>query len=109
MAACGVSPSLFGSGDGTSAREAYRQLLFSTVLPLAKVVEAELKERLHPGITLGFRELRAADVQARSRSYKALTDGGFSPQEAAEEVGFTPPKARATPPPEPATAVNAGA
>ena len=35
-AACGVSPLIFAAGQGTAAREGYRQTLFGTIAPLGR-------------------------------------------------------------------------
>ena len=43
LAACGTPPSLFLDSDGTSQREGLRRWHMNTVLPLARLIEAELK------------------------------------------------------------------
>ena len=40
-AACGLSPSLFDTADGTSKREGYRQALFGVIAPLGRIVQAD--------------------------------------------------------------------
>ena len=66
MAACGVNPSLFSAEGGSAGREAYRQLLFGTVAPLGKMVEAELTEKLETPVKLDWSELRASDIAGRA-------------------------------------------
>ena len=77
LAACGCSPSLFGESDGTSAREAFRQFVHATVGAVARLVEAELSDKLDVEVRLDFSDLRAADVAGRARAFKALVGGGM--------------------------------
>ena len=64
LAACGINPALVADTQGTAMREAYRQLLFSTIAPLGRMFAAELSEKLEEDITLDWTELRASpDVQ----------------------------------------------
>lgn len=59
LAACGLSSALFDPGSGAGAsREAWREALFGVIEPLSKIVESELKEKLHPSISLSFDDLR---------------------------------------------------
>ena len=45
LSCCGIPPALaVGLTDGTMAREAYRQFLFLTIQPIARLVEATLQE-----------------------------------------------------------------
>ena len=76
-----------GQGDATAA---WRRMLFGVILPLAKMVEAELRVKLEsPMLALEFSELRAADVQARSRAYAAFRKGGLSVADASLNAGIT--------------------
>ena len=54
LAACGTPPSLFVDSDGTSQREALRRWHLGTVLPLARLVEHELTEKLETDVWLKF-------------------------------------------------------
>ena len=73
-AACGIGPSLIqAAADGTGQRESYRRFLFSTLLPIARLVEVELREKLdEPDLTLSFDELRAADLTGRARAFRSM-------------------------------------
>lgn len=86
--ACGFNPSLFVSGDSASLREAYRLALFAVIAPLAVKVEAELTAKLETEVTLGFNEMKAADVQGRARSFKAMVDGGMQLERAVALSGL---------------------
>ena len=101
MAACGVSPALFGGTSDAATREAYRILLVSVISPLGKIIEAELQAKLDPSITLSWSEMQAADIQGRSRSYASLVKASYPPQLAAEVAGLPVPPATATAEPEP--------
>ena len=54
--ACGVPPSLFTlPADGTGQREAWRRFLHGSVSPVARLVEAELRDKLDvPDLALSF-------------------------------------------------------
>ena len=54
LAACGTPPSLFLDSDGTSQREATRRWHLNTVLPLARLLETELTEKLEVPVGLKF-------------------------------------------------------
>ena len=90
LSACGVAPAVF-EHSGAQPRESWRQVLFGVVAPLARLAEAELARGLG-AVGLGFADLRASDIQARARSYRALLGGpeqqGMDPERAAHLVGF---------------------
>ena len=87
--ACGMG-GLFDTGQTESSRrEAWRQTLFSTIAPLARLVEAELREKLDADITLGFSELRASDIQGRSRALGAMVKAGMALDKAERLTGLT--------------------
>lgn len=89
LTSAGVSPVLADSrADGGSRREAFRQLLHSTVQPMAKIVERELSEKLETPITISFRSLAAGDTAGRTRSVKQLVDAGATLDLALEIVGL---------------------
>lgn len=98
LSACGLSPALWAASDGVAAREAYRQMVFSTIYPLSRILEDELQKRLHPDIHIEFKELRAADIQGRARAYSALRKGGYPARASAEAAGFAPHEGEASPP-----------
>ena len=55
LAACGTPPALFtGDADGTSQREALRRWHLGTVLPIARMIEHELSEKLDVPVRLKF-------------------------------------------------------
>lgn len=85
----GISPALFGSSDGTSAREALRAALHTLIQPLARVVETELRNKLDsPGLTLSFDRLSAADISGRARAFQSMTGAGMDPGKAAALTGL---------------------
>ena len=86
LAACGVDPILVGlsSGDGTLARESYRRFERTTLRPLARIVETELRAKMDaPELQLDFNNLRASDFAGVARSFKGLVEAGVAPAAAA--------------------------
>ena len=85
--AYGIPSSIHGTGG--SARESYRQFLSSTIIPIAKIVIAELAVKLDtPTLALDFTELRAADIASRARAFKQLVDAGMDATKAATVAGL---------------------
>jgi len=74
VAACGLSPVLFsGRGaDGTAQRESLRRALHTTVAPMARIIAAELSDKLDAPLALDLTQLHAADVQGRARAWRSL-------------------------------------
>ena len=70
VATC-VPPGLaFGTTDGTAAREAIRGWYHTSVAPVGKTVEQELRTKLEmPGLTLSFPGLEAFASRPRCGSY----------------------------------------
>ena len=89
LAACGVPVELVRSADGTGQREAWRRFLFGTVAPVAKLVRAELAEKLDtPNLALGFDELRASDLAGRARAFASMVKAGMDVEKAAGIAGL---------------------
>ena len=88
LAACGVSPSLVSPKDGTAQRESYRRFLFGSVLPLARLVEVELSEKLGQDVSLNFDSLSASDLTGRARAFASLVKGGMDISRAAGLAGL---------------------
>ena len=90
--ACGVSPLIFAAGQGTAAREGYRQTLFGTIAPLGKLVTTELRNKLDDAtISLTWDELRAADISGRARAFQSMVGGGMEVDRAAALSGLLSP------------------
>ena len=88
LMAVGISPALFDATAGSASREAYRQVLFGVVAPLGRVVEAELRAKIHPEITLTWDELRAADIASRAKAFQGMIAGGMELGKAAALSGL---------------------
>ena len=90
---CGVPPALaVMPSDGTAQRESWRRFLHGTVAPVARLVSAELAEKLDtPGLTLNFEELRASDIQSRARAWRTLVgkEAAFDTARASEIAGLS--------------------
>ena len=87
LAACGCSPALFDDSDGTSKREALRQFHLGTVLPLARILEAELSAKLETPVKLSF-DLYNTDLAGRAQAFQKLVAGGVSVNEALMTTGL---------------------
>ena len=98
-AAIGINPAMMTAGDAASLRESWRLFLFGLVAPLGRKVAAELNAKLGP-VELEWQELRASDIQGRSRSLAGLVNAGATLESAAAETGFH--NLVAAPTPEPA-------
>ena len=87
LAACGTPPSLFADADGTAQREALRRWHLGTVLPLARLLEAELRAKLDSGVSLEF-DSYALDMVSRAQVVAKLTAAGVDLAVAMGAVGL---------------------
>ena len=96
--AFGVPATLFApQGDGAGQREAWRRWWLSSVDPVARIIEAELREKLDSSATVTLDALRAADEDSRSRAvsrraqaFKTFVDAGVERAEALQRAGLVP-------------------
>ena len=71
LAACGVPLGMIVSeGDGTKAREAFRQFLASSLQPVAQIIAEELSAKFETPVSFSFENLFAADIAGRARAFK---------------------------------------
>ena len=92
LGACGVPVGLFESQGSSSqgAREAWRQFVYGSVQPLAKMVSEELSKKLETEVSLNFSELYAHDIAARATEVlRKLVESGMSLDRAAGLSGLT--------------------
>ena len=90
LSACGVPPGL-ARAEGGESRESYRRWYAAGVLPLARLVETELRDKLDvPDLRLDFASLAAADVHGRARAWRSLVgrDATMSDADARAIVGL---------------------
>ncbi len=89
LGACGVPPSLYAVNENAqAARESWRRFIFGSVEPLAALVSEELSNKLESPVSLSFSNTFAADIAARSGSFKKLFEGGMSVEKAAGVTGL---------------------
>ena len=96
--AFGVPATLFApTGDGAGQREAWRRWWLSSVDPVARIIEAELRDKLEPMARVTLDALRASDEDARSRAvsrraqaFKTFVDAGVEPADALQRAGLVP-------------------
>ena len=88
LAATGTPPSLFTDGpDGTAQREAVRRWHLGTVLPLARIVETELSDKLEAEVRLIF-DNYPLDLAGRAQAFQKLVAGGVGVNEALATSGL---------------------
>ena len=87
LAATGTPPSLFVDADGTAQREAVRRWHLGTVLPLARILEAELSDKLEAVVRLRF-DSYPLDLAGRAQAFQKLVAGGVSVNEALATSGL---------------------
>ena len=89
LAAAGVPPSLFvDDADGTAQREGLRRYHLGTVVPLARLLEAELSEKFNSMVKLQF-DGYARDMVSRAQVFAKLAAvDGISPELALELSGM---------------------
>ena len=89
LASCGTPPSLFAaSADGTSQREGLRRYYLGTVLPLAGILQHELRDKLDaPDLELVF-DRYPLDLAGRAQAFQKLVAGGVSVNEALATSGL---------------------
>ena len=86
--AAGCFASLFQPGaDGTSQREALRRLHLQTLSPLAKLIGAELSEKLEAPIGLSF-DIYSFDLAGRAMAFGKLVSGGMTVDSALSLTGL---------------------
>ena len=89
LSACGVPVELVAASEGTGQREAYRRYLFGSILPLARIVERELSDKLETAVSLDFSELMASDLAGRARAFQSMVGAGMALEQAAALSGLT--------------------
>ena len=87
LAACGTPPSLFTDSDGTAQREAVRRWHLGTVLPLARLLETELSDKLETPVRLRF-DNYPLDLGGRAQAFQKLVAGGVAVNEALATSGL---------------------
>ena len=87
VAACGSNVSLFTDADGTAQREALRRWHMGTVLPVARMIEWELSEKLDADVRLKF-DAYPQDIAGRASAFKAMVTAGADVAEALAVTGL---------------------
>ena len=88
LAAAGVPPSLFvDDADGTAQREGLRRYHMGVVVPMARLLETELTEKMGASVSLKF-DRYPMDMVSRSQVFaKLVAAEGVSPELALELSG----------------------
>ena len=72
----------------SSQREAWRQFIFGTISPLAKMIAHELQRVIDSEIEFEFDELRASDITGRARAFSSMVQAGMDLSTAAGLSGL---------------------
>lgn len=88
LAACGVPVSVLGGADASGAREAYRQFLHLTIMPVANGVAAQLGRHFDTELSFDFSRLFASDLSGRARAFQSMVGGGMDVSKAAALAGL---------------------
>ena len=91
LATCGVPTSLLEKTDGAALREAWRQFLHASVVPVSELVTAELSDKLDTPIKLNFDRMFASDLSGRARAFQSMVGGGMPVEKAAALAGLMDP------------------
>ena len=86
MLACGIPTALVSNSDGTEAREGLRRFLTTTIRPVARIIETELRVKLDPTAELSFIELAASDLTGRAGAVGSLVKSGGIDKERALRI-----------------------
>ena len=78
LSAMGIPGGLYAPKEGTVSREAYRQLLVSTIMPYANLIAYEMSQKLEIPIRFTFDDLAAADVRQRVGAVVSLVQANAS-------------------------------
>ena len=79
---------LLGDAEGTAQRESFRQFLFASLEPMARLIEREVMQKIGLDIRFNFDALAAADLTSRGRALKQLVDAGMTLDDALASVGL---------------------
>ena len=88
MLACGIPTALVSNSDGTAAREGLRRFLTTTIRPVARIIETELRAKLDSGAALSFGELAASDISGKARAVSQLVRAGMDIDKARAVAGL---------------------
>ena len=89
LAACGIPQSVLTGGDGTSAREGARLLLFGSIQPVADQIARVVSKRFGETIRLDFSRLMVSDISSRSRAVGSFVQAGMSLEDALKAAMLT--------------------
>ena len=87
LAACGVPPSMFTQSAGTDQREGLRRWHMNVVLPIARILEHELRLRLEVDVRLKF-DPYALDLAGRAASFQKFVSQGMPIERALALTGL---------------------
>ncbi|MYD10864.1 MAG: phage portal protein [Chloroflexi bacterium] len=90
LQAIGIQPGMLSLEDGSGqlAREAYRQFAHSVIEPLCELLSEELSLKFEREVRIVPKSFGNADLQARARAARSLTQAGAPLEQALRLCGF---------------------
>ena len=88
LASCGIPQSALIGGDGTGARESFRQFLHLTIAPVALEITGQIAARFETPVDFNFDRLMASDLSGRARAFQSMVGGGMDVGRAAALAGL---------------------
>ena len=88
LMANGLSPALFDATAAAAAREAWRQALHQLIAPCGRLVQTELRAKIHPEISISWDNLMASDLTGRARAFSTMATAGMELSKAAQLSGL---------------------
>ena len=84
LAASGIPISALRGGDGSGARESFRQFLHLTIAPVALTLANVIADKFDvPDFAFDFNRLMASDLQGRARALASMVNAGMDLDQAA--------------------------
>ena len=89
LMACGVPSGLVSpDAPGTSQRESWRQFFANSLLPMARLIEHELSDKLETPIKISFPDFAGTDLAGKSVALVRLIEAGIERDTAMGIVGL---------------------
>ena len=93
LGSAGVPITALSGGQGTASREAFRQFLHLTIMPVASELAAQVQRFFElPTFSFSFDRLMASDLSGRARAFQSLINGGMDLTKAAALAGLMEPQ-----------------
>lgn len=88
LSAAGIPQSVLTPGQGTAAREGFRQFLHAVIQPIALEIAGQIGARFETDVSFNFDRLMASDLSGRARAFQSMVGGGMDVSKAAALAGL---------------------